>query len=314
MNAIFSANWSLAAWIIGISASLGGLVIWRLPKNHDDLWQRTRDTHADLKARYEQHIALLRDLQEQQDRISAQVYQAQKSTYELQAAQTLEAIHQNQAKLDALKKASASANDTKLFAASGASRGQLKGFVWGALTASLLAFLGSLVQSESRPSAPAPNAPVATPQAAAVPAAADAASPDVEKMHTLAEALRTDPDNVSLLLQFAHLLLRAQMLEEAKTINDRALKLAPNDLEALTHAAVLAASEGNMPAAEVGLDTIVKKHPAFSEAWFFRGMLALQQGKTERMRESFKAFIQHAEDGPQKQRVEQMLQRFAAAP
>lgn len=315
MNEFLPTPWSAATWTIFTSTLLGAVVVWRLPNTDNDPWQTAHDQHADLQARYRQYVALLQDLQEQHDRISSDVYAIQKATYEAHAAQALEQMMQKQAQLQQLKETRMHSSRSQPRTA--APSGQLKGFVWGALTMGLLAFLWSLVQSESRTQPPMqPAAPMANAAPGATTAASPgtAPSPDVAKMHELAEAIRAEPNNVTLLLQFAHVLLRAQMLEEAKTINDRALKLEPNNLEALTHAAVLAASEGNMPAAEVGLDTIVGKHPTFSEAWFFRGMLALQQGKTERMRESFEAFIQHAEDGPQKQRVQQMLERFAASP
>jgi tetratricopeptide (TPR) repeat protein len=116
-----------------------------------------------------------------------------------------------------------------------------------------------------------------------------------------------DPNNVAALVELGHLHLRVQDIQAAKIVTEQALALDPDNLEALTHAAVVKSGMGDSEGAFAGLDAVVTKDSTFHEAWFFRGMLSMQAGKSEQMKESFEAYIKHAPESPRKERIKKML-------
>ena len=59
--------------------------------------------------------------------------------------------------------------------------------------------------------------------------------------------------------------------------------------------------------ARADLNRLVQQHADFAEAWFFRGMLALQHGDQEIMKESFRHFLKIAPPSAQRDRIEAML-------
>jgi tetratricopeptide (TPR) repeat protein len=310
--------WTAAFVTVGLSALLALCVALRLPRSMALQHAGQRDKQTDLETRYAQLIAQLRDLAGQQHRLTPVAFAQERELYEQQAQQTLAALQRVRQAVDAASaQAFADATPAVRFLAH---RPQLRGALWGAGGMGVVMALVLGLQQYGQqvaPTAAAPQAagsPPAGPMAAGGPmVAGEGAGPDVDEMKALAEELKTSPSDTAKLLRFAHLLLRAQMLEEAQTINARALQLAPNDLEGLTHAAVLSASSGDQASADIGLDVVLKKDPTFVEAWFFRGMLAMQRGDTARVQESFAAYLEHAPPGAQRDRIASMLARLRDA-
>lgn len=305
----------LAAYItIAVSLLIGLVIAYRLPPSHTPLHTASRDTVRDLETRYEQYIAQLRDVSQQQHRLTQSGYHKERAEYEALAQATLQKLEDAKKQVAMQAEPHARPSVSALPDATAmpfwARHPQLKGALWGAGVVSLAVFLYTSVRQEGH--IEAASAPGAAPgpmmAAGAAPRPGDGV--DGEEMKSLAEQIKSDPDDVDKLLRFAHMLLRAQMLEEARTINDRALRLRPNDLEALTHAAVLSASAGDTASSDIGLDMVLKKDPSFIEAWFFRGMLAMQRGDTARVEASFTAYLKHAPPGAQRERIAGMLARM----
>jgi Flp pilus assembly protein TadD len=80
---------------------------------------------------------------------------------------------------------------------------------------------------------------------------------------------------------------------------------------AMVYEAVLMAAAGDIEGANSRLDRITGDNPKLPDAWLFRGMLAMQAGNTDRMRESFTQFIAVAPESPQRERIKVMLERTA---
>jgi cytochrome c-type biogenesis protein CcmH/NrfG len=136
--------------------------------------------------------------------------------------------------------------------------------------------------------------------------AQDTGSPDPE-LQQLQDRITQNPNDLEALQRLSHRLLKAMMLEEAKVLNQRALKVAPEDPESLVHAAVIQSGTGDAPGGMKALEEVLVKHPAFAEGWFFKGMLHMQAGDSVQMRRSFEKFVEHAPEGAQKERIKGML-------
>ena len=170
---------------------------------------------------------------------------------------------------------------------------QLRGFVWGVAFMALACGLYTLVTREQHPRPAMPSA--AAPNA------------DDGELNALKDRLSNNPNDQDALAQLSHRLLRMMMIEEAATLNDRLLQLAPKNPEGLAHKAMLRAARGERDAAVADLTALLKNQPTFAEAWMFRGMLGMQSGNTALMRESFSEYVKYAPDGPQKERIKAML-------
>ena len=126
-------------------------------------------------------------------------------------------------------------------------------------------------------------------------------------MRALAGRVREDPNDVEALVILARKLLRSQAFEEAQVLNQRALTVAPDNLDAQVNAAVLTSARGATAEALKELDGILEKNPQHAPAWFFRGMMGMQSGNQELAMQSWQKFVDVAPEGPQKQRIQGFL-------
>ncbi|HSI04526.1 MAG: tetratricopeptide repeat protein [Myxococcota bacterium] len=117
-----------------------------------------------------------------------------------------------------------------------------------------------------------------------------------------------DANDVQQLLAHARQMLASQQFEEAQTTIARVRRIAPDNQMAMVYEAVLMAAAGDVNGANSRLDSITNDNPKLPDAWLFRGMLAMQAGNTERMRESFTQFVAVAPESPQRERIRAMLQ------
>ena len=287
MTALLASPWWAAGLVAGASFILGLLATFIISRGLlPDRFAQVESQAADDEEQLAHCIAQLRDLEEQRRRLTDGAYNEQKAQFEARAVALLRA-----------REMAASAPPKNLDGRSAplrylAMRPQLRGALWGGGSVSVVAFLYILVQQQQQ------DVPSAPPLAAA--------SADQNEMQTLTTSLQNDPNNVPTLLRLSHLLLKDQMLSEAKVVNDKILQLAAHEPEALVHAAVLQASEGDINAALERLTDLAKENN-LAEAWFFRGMLAMQSGNQSVMRDSFEHFVAVAPEGPQRQRIKAML-------
>jgi cytochrome c-type biogenesis protein CcmH/NrfG len=303
--AMFASPWGLVCVAIGVGMVCGMVLIAMLPKTSGDKHlARGMPTLLDVEEAYSRAIDHLKELGERAHTMQPAFVAQERVRMEHQAA-TLLGQRERLRKAEGHKTPQANKGSS----ATGLGlvgflrvRPRLQGAVWGAGAATLAAFLYATVQQGSVVQPPPPFV---------APQEAGSAGLQIDKKTLLAlqKRIESDPTDVAALLELAHALLRGQMLDEARVVNNRALTLAPNNLEALTHAAVLSAGSGDNEGAHAGLKMVLKRDPGFAEAWFFRGMLSMQAGDTQAMQESFAQFIRYAPDGPQKERVRAMLER-----
>ena len=305
MSALLSAGWieGLVALLAGVA--LGGLVAWRTRRSAAESWDKD-DNLADLEERLAHLVAALRDLDEQATRLVPTTYAAQRAEFEARAAAVIRQREQLRGKSAAASKGREVVSDTSPTMQFFAARPQLRGALWGGGTVGVLLGLYMMVTHEQRPTAPQAAPPIAAAQASG--------SDSDAEMLALSKFLRDNPDDVPATVRLAHLLMRATLLTQAQEVNDRALRLQPQNVEARVHAAVLRAGDGETTAALHDLATLAKESPKFAEVWFFRGMLAMRSGDKTLMLDSFRQFIALSPAGPQRDRISKMLQAAEANP
>ncbi len=120
-----------------------------------------------------------------------------------------------------------------------------------------------------------------------------------------------DPNDAQQLLAHARQMLASQRFEEAQAAIARVRRLAPDNQVAMVYEAVLMAAAGDVAGANSQLDRLTGENPRLPDAWLFRGMLAMQAGNMDRMRESFTQFVAVAPESPQRERIKAMLERAA---
>ncbi len=302
----FFGQWLPAVIAGGLGLVGGGVLsvgLWRKERGVDEGLSL-----VDLDERCQHAIALLRDLELYHKRMTPESYQEQRERLEGDAAEALRLREQRTKEMRSMKSnvkpGQPSGDEASAVVGFMARHPQLKGFVWGVGLAGLVGGLYLSVQQESRVRPPMQQAPMAPRGAGPMAGGGGAES---GRMSELLTVLQEDPTNIEAMVELAHLLLRAQMLKEAQLVTERTLQLQPDHLEALTHAAVIKSGTGDAQGGFDGLDAVLQKDPTFHEAWFFRGMLSMQAGKSEQMKESFEGYLKHAPEGAKKERIKKMM-------
>ena len=129
---------------------------------------------------------------------------------------------------------------------------------------------------------------------------------DSELMEWISK-LKENPKDLDTMAKLVKRLLRTQMFKEAAILIERARAIDSERVDFQVYEAVLTSAKGDQEGAEQALDALVSAYPDAEDAWFFRGMLAMQSGKAERMQESFERYVDIAPDGPKKERIKRML-------
>ena len=290
---------------VAVGGALFGLLIaWRFLKLEESA---SITPLVDLDERVEHLIALLKDLEQQQGRLEPDFYQAEKARLEKEAA---DALAQRQDVAQELSRNVIKPADTKRGEAPTApigfleSRPGLKGFLWGALAVGTAAGLFISVQNESgiRPEGGSMtgNSPVGeTPPATQAPV-----NSEIEE---LIGQLRQNPNDLAAMVRLSRVLLARQMFGEAEVIVKRALEVDPKSLGALTSQAMITASRGDVDGAKGALTSVLKQDKRYADAWFFRGMLAMQAGQNDEMKAFMTEYVRYAEPSPRRERFVSML-------
>ena len=184
------------------------------------------------------------------------------------------------------------------------SRPGLRGFLWGALAVGTVAGLYMSVQNESSLRAEGGsmtgNSPTTTPPPQTKPTGGG-------EIESLIGELRADPTNLKAMVRLSRVLLTRQMFSEAEVVVQRALAIDAENLGALTSQAMIIASRGDIDGAKGALVSVLKKNKGYADAWFFRGMLAMQAGDNEEMRAFMTEYVRYAEPSPRRERFVSML-------
>jgi tetratricopeptide (TPR) repeat protein len=305
-------------WIPGIVSAVVGLVagLWTaIAVTRKETAAPDRDTALeDLEERKDNAVLLLRELEEQRDKLPTARYEAERAEIERQAVAALRARQEllvaspaaetGPAQEDASPEASRTA-DTERHGVVGylASRPQLRGMLWGAAIVGVAALLYALVVDEGTPTTAAGMPPGSSSGAMA----GGTQAPQSPELEAILGRLRQDPNDMDALVAGGHLLLQRMAVAQARPFIDRALQLDPEHLESLLHYAVLLAAEGNQAEGMSRLDGLLEKHPDLAEGWLFRGMFATQGGDGDLMRESFERYLKIAPDGQMAEQVKSLL-------
>ncbi len=264
---------------------------------------------VDLEERYNHAVALLKDLELYRGRMEPLSYDEQRARLEQEAVSAMRAWERKEKELRSgrdVKKTTADPvdkDDASFVIRFFRRHPELKGFVWGIGLACVGGGLYLSVQDEAKPRDNGQNnAPMA-----ARPEQSAQAKEAQGRMGELLEILQKEPKNIEAMVELGRLLLRAQLINEARLVTERTLQLAPDHLEALTHQAVIKSAQGQNEAAFDGLNYVLERDPKFHQAWFFKGMLLMQTGKSDEMRASFEAYIKYAPPSPRRDRIKQML-------
>ena len=97
------------------------------------------------------------------------------------------------------------------------------------------------------------------------------------------------------------------MFGEAEVIVKRALAVDPKNLGALTSKAMITASRGDVDGAKSALTSVLQEDKRYADAWFFRGMLAMQAGQNDEMKAFMTEYVRYAEPSPRRERFVSML-------
>ena len=185
------------------------------------------------------------------------------------------------------------------------SRPQLKGFLWGMLLMGVGFGLYVSVSTQAVPRAPGGGMTGAQP-AQPAPAQAQAGGQNTE-VQGLLEKLKANPKDVDSMARLGRILLFQQLHTEAKMVTERALQIEPDHVGAQINQAMVTAGQGDAAGALTQLNAVLKRDPKSYDAWFFKGMLSMQSGDNDGMKNSFEQYVALAPDGPKKDRIKRML-------
>ena len=286
-------------------AIIGLLIAWRFLKLEESA---SLTPLVDLDERVEHLIALLKDLEQQRTRLEPDFYQAEKERLEQEAAATLaqreeiaDRVTQSPARKTGVANTKEAPSKPMGFLES---RPGLRGFLWGALAVGTVAGLYMSVQNESSLRAEGGsmtgNSPTTTPPPQTKPTGGG-------EIESLIGELRADPTNLKAMVRLSRVLLTRQMFSEAEVVVQRALAIDAENLGALTSQAMIIASRGDIDGAKGALVSVLKKNKGYADAWFFRGMLAMQAGDNEEMRAFMTEYVRYAEPSPRRERFVSML-------
>lgn len=298
-HAAAEQHWGSGPLFLLLGLVIAGLAIWLGSRRAPSATDRDMQLR-DLDERIEHAVAQLRDLQLQQGRIDSAFFVEQKAAFEAMAAKALRE-RDRVAKGDIIEAGPDRARRDKAVEVTDAVAWFDKN-TWArpvlaivGVTAVLCVLAYSLAtEQHDRP--PQAQRPMQ-----------QQGGPDAE-VQALIQRLQANPRDIDAMLSLTKRLLRAQMFEEAAQMIARIRAVEPDNASAKVYSAVLLAAQGEGPTANAELDAVTKSHPDLADAWFFRGMLAMQANDQPRMRESFEHFVAVAPAGPQKDRIKQMLE------
>jgi tetratricopeptide (TPR) repeat protein len=282
-------------WLPGIVVLVLGLIggaIYLLTSRKKAPAAIADETQLDLEKRAQLLIEQLKELATERHHLGEERYAAEKSRLELAAADALRAR-------DAyVKSGNVTTAVPKPSAGFFARHPQLTGALWGAGVVIFFVGLGLLLSQEQHPrgenglvtgTVGGNGAEVAQGGDMQGGDAQTSAQADAEFQNAVADA-RAHPENLQLAQQVSHELLRAQELDQAQEITDRALAMEPFDPELRTHHIFLTASRGDVEKARAALEHIGDVYPHGGEALLFRGMLDMQTGHMPDALEDFERY------------------------
>ena len=236
-----------------------------------------RDPVAEAWARKESLVDQLRALRADRNKLSNQSYQQSWDTLLTAAAEALRNAEQMAPPTPRLK------TDTSPLAANRIGRR----IIWGVMVLAFFIGLGAVLQtatSDRTQGGTMTGGSQVTGTAMA------------EQLATLEATAKAEPTNIAPLNRLAHLAIQQGDLGKAMTWMDQARALDPDHPEVRTHLAILQASVGMTERAAQELEASLSIDPNFSEALFWKGLLALRGGDREAAVTALEAALENAQD------------------
>ena len=288
---------------LAVGAVSALLVTSRISRKASD--SETDTPVLDLEEEVGHAVLMLRDLEHHKNRMDPASYLAQKEKLEKEAAQ---ALRERDAQVKVLqeKKETKTMSEEKQGGGFLHNRPQFKGFLWGALVMSVGFGLYFSVSTQAVPRMEGAGMTGAQPAAPMQARPAQAGAPNTEVQELLTK-LKENPKDVESMARLGRILLFQQLHNEAKMVTERALQIDPGHTGAQINQAMVAAGLGNATAALTQLNAILERDAKSYDAWFFKGMLSMQNGDNEGMKKSFGQFVALAPESPRRDRIKRML-------
>jgi len=291
-------------WLPGILALFlglgGGAFLWLRHKSAAGMpaFDPRKEHMNELRARRDSLIARLREIGASPPPELA----AEKRDLELEIAKVLRSIGEaERAAVEAIvatkgangAEAAPGVDGTGFFA----KRPVLRGYLWGAGSASflflLVFYLGDFATPGKMGGPPMGPAGV---MGANAPNADGADAPDAE-LEQLRATVAAHPQDVEMKLDLAQALLFRDKLLEAFNVVQEVTKAAPDNARALTYEGVVRLAMGQQERSMELLDRAVQLEPALTEAWVRRGLAAFDMGRYQVAIDSWERALQQRPDG-----------------
>jgi len=316
-------------WLPGIIALalglIGGVILWLLAGRKGAAPVQVHGHAAridDLRARKETLIARLRELQieiemEKDPAVAARLNQ-ERSRLEMEAAEVLRDLHRAESDEGAAaapespavpSSGAAPAVDGRAAAAAAlpagrgffASRPVLRGFLWGAGSATFLFalafFLLDFLPGGGSHVSRAPGGPMTGGDAVVADSArAGQAQPDPE-LEMLRSRVVAEPSNLEAKLDLAQGMIFRDLLVDAFGVVQEVSRVEPNNPRALTYEAVVRLAMGQGELSMELLDKAVKADPKLTEAWVRRGLTAFELERYQVAIDSWEEALAQRPDG-----------------
>ncbi len=289
-------------WTSGLIAlALGlvaGLIFWlRFRKASSDRATVPATTAqatelADLRARRDTLMTRLREL-EGDDAVAVA---EERTALELEAATVLRSLrHAEQEASRPAPAVAASPAGGGFFA----TRPAVRGFLWGAGSASflfvLLFFLLDIAADRAPGGSPTGNTPMGTGTAGGMPIGGDdAPDPELDQVRAYVAA---HPEDLETKLDLAQALLFRERLLEAFNVVQEVTKVQPQNPRAITYEGVVRLAMGQQDRAIELLDQAVRLDPQLTEAWVRRGLAAFEMGRYQDAIDSWERALEQRPDG-----------------
>lgn len=286
-------NWLPGIVVLGVS-TVGGA--WLAFRSRDAApatdTRRVDERRADLLARKDELLGLLRELDDTRASRTPEVYAAERARLEREAAEAMRSLDLvGKEPLPEAAAASATPGDAAPAAPGrtiSARNPQLVGAMWGA---GAVLFLGALAWGLNDASTERGDGGSMTggppgmgggmsggraPQASA-PAAPATPAEEPQEVKDLEAQVAAQPDDLELKNKLGHAKIGLNEVMDAFHLAEDVVKKDPQNAEARTHQGVALMATGNLDMAGQVFDAVLKTSPSFTEALGYRGAVYYQK-------------------------------------
>ncbi len=285
-------NWLPGLLVLLLGVVAGVLFVLLSRKGHKPAQAGTDPVLDDLEQRYQMLIGQLKELVADKHLLPQEQFDSERSRLEREAAAVLKAKddHLRGVKHEAEKAAARQARQQKAAEAAAQTflgrNPALKGALVGGGVVGFFALLFALLGQESklRTDEPMTGGP---PQKQEQPGRD-------EKLEALVDKLKRNSDDIEVLAEVAHELIRRQAFDDAESLVNQALGMDPHHVETRIHHAVILAVDGDGATALHQLEHLARTYAGAHEALLFAGVLSMQMGDKGRALRNFERFLSEA--------------------